>query len=238
MEWVLLTGGNSSLGFSVAKHLSSCFNLVISVRDAEKFQQKFQELKSINPNILLWICDFEKDEIQVSFKKFLQENEIKINHFVNFSGMFAVSPLRLLKSDVLDKMFRVNIFSAIEISSVLAQKPYRTELKNILFISTISTIRGNAGYSTYASSKSALHGLARSLSVELAPTKVNTIVLGAVKTEKTKDILKDKEEYLNEHIPLGLANEEVLNPWLEFLLTKSTWMTGQEIIVDGGATVL
>lgn len=238
MEWVLLTGGNSSLGFSVAKHLSTSFNLVVSVRDVGKFQLKLQELKSINPNILLWICDFEKNEIQVSFKKFLQENEIKINHFVNFSGMFEVSPLRLLKSEVLDKMFKINVQSAIEISSVLAQKVYRSELKNVIFISTISAIRGNAGYSTYASSKSALHGFARSLSVELAPTKVNTIILGPVKTERTKDMLKDKEEYLNEHLPLGLANEDVLNPWLEFLLIHPTWMTGQEIVIDGGATVL
>ena len=122
--------------------------------------------------------------------------------------------------------------------SVLSKKEFRTHLNNVLFFSSISSIRGNAGYSVYASAKSALLGLMRSLAIELKPIKINAIILGAVKTKATEFIINEKEEYLNTHIPLGLAQDDVLNNWMLFLLEGKTWMTGQEIIIDGGATVL
>lgn len=238
MEWVLITGANSSIGFSIAKYLAPSFNLILAVRDEEKFQSKKEELLSLNKNCLVWSCDFEQNNISDSLKVFLQNNNLVIHHFICLSGFFSITPIRLLKPEIVEKSYRLNVQSALEISSLIAQKKYREHIKNILYISSISTIRGNAGYSLYASAKSALHGLAKSLSVEIAPTKVNTIILGPVKTEATQFILKEKEDYLNNHLPLGLASDDVLNHWIEFLLTKDTWMTGQEIIIDGGATVL
>lgn len=238
MEWVLITGASSSIGFSIAMQLRNQFNLLLAVRDKELFESKFSQLLEGNVNHLIWEVDFQLDDVANSFQKILELQAIKINHVIHASGYFSILPLRLLKSEAIENSYKINVLSIIGICSVLAKKNCKNSLKNILFISSISVIRGNSGYSLYSSAKSALHGFAKSLCVELKPTKVNTIVLGPVITEKTKALLEPKQEYLNSHLPLGLASAEILNPWVQFLLTQDTWMTGQEIIIDGGATAL
>ncbi|KQB44200.1 Oxidoreductase, short chain dehydrogenase/reductase family [Flavobacterium daejeonense] len=238
MEWVLITGASSSIGFSIAMQLRNQFNLLLAVRNEDLFKSKFSQLLEGNENHLIWEVDFQSDDVANSFQKILELQELKISHVVHASGYFSISPLRLLKSEEIENSYKVNVLSVVEICSILAKKDYKKNLKNILFISSISAIRGNSGYSLYSGAKSALHGFAKSLCVELKPTKVNTIILGPVITEKTKALLEPKQEYLNIHMPLGLASAEVLNPWVQFLLTQETWMTGQEIIIDGGATAL
>ena len=236
MEYVLLTGIISSIGSAIAISLSEKFGVILVGRNIEEMY--FIKSKLKGDCHFIWECDFLKDNVAESLKNFLQLNHVKPSHFLHLGGLFSLSTIRLQKKENTLQSFQINIFSAIEIISVLSKKDYRSNMKNILFFSSISSIRGKTGYSIYASAKSALHGLMKSLAIELNPVKVNTIILGAVLTKATESVLKDKQDFLNDHIPLGLANDDVLNDWVLFLLTSKTWMTGQEIIIDGGASVL
>lgn len=236
MEYVLLTGATSSIGTAIAVALSSKYEIVLAGRNLEELQLIHSKLEGTGH--LIWNCDFEKEIIAESLVTFLNSKSIKINHFLHLSGWFSVGPIRLQKNQDTQKSFQINVFSAIEIISVLSKKEFKQNLKNILFFSSISCIRGVSGYSIYASAKSALLGLMKSLAIELRPIKVNTIILGAVKTKATEYIINEKEEFLNNKIPLGLAQDTVLNSWMLFLLEGKTWITGQEIIIDGGATIL
>jgi NAD(P)-dependent dehydrogenase (short-subunit alcohol dehydrogenase family) len=236
MEYVLLTGSTSSIGKSIAMALSSKYSIILAGRNAS-------ELEEIKSNLngkdhLVWLCDFIKDDVAENLKSFLEINKIQPSHFLHLGGLFSVAAIRLQKKEETLKIFQINVFSAIEIMTVLSKKEYKSNLKNVLFFSSISTIRGKAGYSVYAAAKSALLGLMRSLAIELKPIKVNAIVLGAVKTKATESIINANEEQINNSIPLGIANHEILNHWMLFLLEGKTWMTGQEIIIDGGATIL
>lgn len=236
MEYVLVTGCTSSIGKSIATSLAGKYNLILAGKNASQIQELKANLGG--EGHLIWICDFLKDDIASSLSSFLKDNNVQPSHFLHLGGLFALSAIRLQKKEDTQNIFQINVFSAIEIMTVLSKKEYKLVLKNVLFFSSISTIRGKAGYSVYASAKSALLGLMRSLAVELQPTKVNAIVLGAVKTKATEFIIAENENILNQSIPLGLAEEDVLNHWMQFLLVGKTWMTGQEIVIDGGATVL
>jgi NAD(P)-dependent dehydrogenase (short-subunit alcohol dehydrogenase family) len=236
MEYVLLTGANSSIGTAIAITLSDKYAIILSGRNLDELKLTQSKLKGTGH--LIWKCDFLNENISESLISFLNSNSIKPDHFLHLGGWFSLSPIRLQKKQDTLKLFQINVFSAIEIISVLSKKEYKQNLKNILLFSSISSIRGITGYSVYAAAKSALLGLMKSLAIELVPIKVNTIVLGAVRTKTTEYIIKGKEEFLNNQIPLGLAKEEVLNEWMLFLLEGNTWMTGQKIIIDGGATVL
>lgn len=236
MEYIVLTGSTSSIGKSIAMALSCKYAIILAGRNASELDEMKSNLQGSGH--LVWLCDFETDAISESLKSFLDENKVMPSHFLHFGGLFSVVPIRLQKKGDTLKTFQINVFSAIEIMSVLSKKEYKTILKNVLFISSSSSIRGKAGYAVYASAKSALLGLMRSLAIELNPVKVNAIVLGAVKTKATQFITNENEEILNKSIPLGLAEADVLNHWMSFLLEGKTWMTGQEIRIDGGATVL
>lgn len=236
METILITGSTSSIGEELAISLSERYRIILSGRDITKLSNLKSKLCGVNH--LIWVCDFVNDNISLSLLEFLNKFQIKPNHFLHVGGDFSISPIRLQKKEKTIETFHINVFSAVEIVSVLSKKEFKKELKNIVFFSSISALRGKPGYAVYSAAKSSLIGLTKSLAIELNSIKVNCFVLGAIKTKATENILSEKEEILNSHIPLGLGKPNVLNDWVAFLLEKNNWMTGQELIIDGGATVL
>lgn len=236
MEYILLTGSTSSIGKSIAIALSARYSVILSGRNARELNEIKIELHG--EGHLVWQCDFLTDDISTSLKSFLDTNSVQPAHFLHLSGFLSIKPIRLQTKEETQKIFQINVFSAIEIMAILSRKEYKTTLKNVLFFSSISSIRGKSGYAVYAAAKGSLLALMRSLAIELKPIKINAIVLGAVKTKATLFLVNENEELYNNAIPLGLGQEDVLNHWMLFLLEGKTWMTGQEIIIDGGATVL
>jgi NAD(P)-dependent dehydrogenase (short-subunit alcohol dehydrogenase family) len=236
METVLITGSTSSIGEELAIFLSKKYRIILSGRDSAKLTNLKSKL--CGENHLMWVCDLINDKISESLFEFLNKFQITPTHFLHVGGDFSVSPIRLQKKEKTFQSFQVNVFSAIEIASVLSKKEFKKQLKNIIFFSSISALRGKPGYAVYSAAKSSLFGLTKSLAIELSPIKVNCFVLGAIMTKTTEDLLKDKEETLNSHIPLGLGNPNAVNDWITVLLEKNNWMTGQKLIIDGGSTAL
>jgi NAD(P)-dependent dehydrogenase (short-subunit alcohol dehydrogenase family) len=140
------------------------------------------------------------------------------------------------------QLFNVNVFSALEIIKPLMQKKVNQgTLRSITFISSVATRVGASGYSAYSASKGSVNGISLSLAVELAPTvRVNCILPGIVGTEmNTEHFAKPEfvESVLTTH-PLGLGKAEDVANAVDFLASdKARWITGQEIVVDGGRTV-
>lgn len=237
METILLTGVTSSIGEELAMFLSKKkYRIILSGRDFVQLENVSNRLDGNNH--LIWSCDFVNDNIKESLESFLRQFEIKPNHFLHVGGNFSISPIRLQKKEDTIRSFEVNVFSCIEIVSVLSKKEFKLDLRNILFFSSISAKRGKAGYAVYSAAKSSLIGLTKSLAIELNPIKVNCLIIGAIMTKATENIMKGKEEILSSQIPLGLSNSNVLNEWVFFMLEKNNWMTGQELLIDGGASVL
>jgi len=118
------------------------------------------------------------------------------------------------------------------------------KLKNIIFFSSIyglrvPTIRPIPA--NYITSKAAEIMLSKVLAVELPHIKINTIILGGVKSER-KAASQDQDflDKYNKHTILGhmVFPSEILGK-VDFLLSKeSDGMTGQQIILDGGYTLL
>ncbi len=102
---------------------------------------------------------------------------------------------------------------------------------------------GSSANASYAMSKSALHGLVKSLAVELASKniRVNSIIPGFIKTKMLSEVSSGfGEDYLNNisdlHL-LGLGStEDIANAAIFLLSDMSKWVTGTELIVDGGFT--
>jgi short-subunit dehydrogenase len=235
MEFVLITGVTSSIGESIALDLSNKFSIVLSGRSSENLINLKNRLKG--DNHLIWECDLIENNITSSLENFLKNHKIKLSHFLHLGGEFSISPIRLQTKSNIFNSFQINVFSAIEIISVLSKLEHRKNLKNILFFSSISTKKGYSGYSVYSSAKSSLTGLTKSLAIELKPTKINCLVLGPIQTSRTLSFIQNNIDNINNIIPLGIANSDVLTQWVSFFLQKNNWMTGQEIIIDGGATI-
>ena len=98
-----------------------------------------------------------------------------------------------------------------------------------------------AGRSAYSASKFGLFGLSRALALEVAAKNVlvNCVAPGVVDTELTRTVLGEKGiAELVDRIPVGrLARPEEIARYIRFLASEeNTYMTGQNIVVDGGFT--
>ena len=113
-----------------------------------------------------------------------------------------------------------------------------------MLISSISGIIARMGLSAYAASKGALMSAARVMALEMSSreTRVNTVSPGTILTpmmEKALDEMGEEErKKRNEGFPLGLGKTtDISNVCIYLLSDASRWVTGQNIIVDGGYTI-
>ncbi len=234
-NYTLVTAATSSMALNLIQKTSNNKKLIIHARSEEVLNEKLPIL-SRNPNIKKWICDFsEVENIKSSLSNLLLSNEITIDEFVHFAGILGIGAVKNIPIQTSKKIFDVNFFSALEIIKVLISNTNKKSVKNIVLISALSSLFGDKGNSLYVASKSALDGLVRSLSLELAPqTRINSILPGGVYTHMTSKVMeKDSKLLINN--PLGAGNISDVTDFVEFLLSdKSRWITGQNLVIDGG----
>jgi NAD(P)-dependent dehydrogenase (short-subunit alcohol dehydrogenase family) len=148
------------------------------------------------------------------------------------------------KPEKMEEFFHVNVHSAFNLTRIITKPSgISEEGASIVFISSVMGIVGENGKSLYSMTKGALIAGARSLAIELAPRniRVNCISPGVVVSPMSKGAVYSKdEESLNKikglH-PLGLGHtEDVANACIYLLSDASRWVTGTNMVVDGGYT--
>jgi NAD(P)-dependent dehydrogenase (short-subunit alcohol dehydrogenase family) len=211
-------------------------------RNADRLQQTLTSCANPDQHIV-WGYDLGNvPNLADSLGKVITARDIAIDCFVHAAGILKILPVRSANYKVLEEVLNTNLVSAFEIISLLAKRRVnQQQLKNVVFISSIVSEFGAPGFSMYAASKCALDGLMRSLAVELAPNvRVNSILPGGFRTPMTEAMLSDPivEDKLVRDYPLGLGQIEDVVDAADFLTSdRSRWITGHQLVVDGGRSV-
>lgn len=168
----------------------------------------------------------------------------KLDGFVHAAGIEKTLPVKLLTTDDYEHIFKVNTLSAFEFIRLLSNKKYFKDKGHIVLISSITSVIGRNGVTAYAASKGALVSAIRAMALEFSKKEicVNSISPGTVLTPLMENFLSTlSEEDYNKRIsgfPLGIGKPEDISNICVFLLSDaSRWITGQNIIVDGGYTI-
>ena len=236
----LVTGASSGIGRAIAIRLSSECKLLLHGRDEARLEQTRQLCQGSGH--LLWRYDLKNvGGVHDDLAALLAEKQIAIECFIHSAGMVTILPSRGISHNQTQEIFNVNVFAAIEIVAALLKKRVNQHrLRNILLISSIWSQFGSRGYSLYSASKGALDAWMRSLAVELAPTiRVNSLVLGAITTPMAEGGFADPEIVANlaKQYPLGTGLPEDAAEVAAFVVSdKARWITGQQLVVDGGRT--
>jgi NAD(P)-dependent dehydrogenase (short-subunit alcohol dehydrogenase family) len=171
----------------------------------------------------------------------LARTKMSLNGFVHCVGISKPVPLRLASDVVIDQTFNTNLMSMIFLLRDLL-KANRLEVgASIIFMSSIASLTGTQGTVLYSSSKAALMGAVRPLAVELSRKKmrINSVAPAVVKTEIWT---ADQEAWLQkqrDNYPLGLGEAiDVANAVAFLLSDASAFMTGTEMVLDGGCTYI
>jgi len=237
----IVTGATSGIGLDMIKVLSTLnANLIITYRNEEK-------LKSItnNPNIkLLKSINVDLENINTIFSslEIIKTLGKKIDGFVHCAGIAEPRPIQLMNLDYYNRMFSVNLFSFFEIIRFLTKSNLLSSKSSIVAISSIASEYGDKAKALYAASKGALNSSVKSFAKELLSrgTRVNSVVAGFIKTDMYGEYIKtmgeDKiNDYIKHHQYLGLGEtSDVINTVIFLLSEYSKFITGTNLIVDGG----
>lgn len=239
MGYTLVTGASSGIGEGVVLALSKSDQLILCGRNKDKLEAVRQKCH-LPDNHLIWNCDLSTGRMNIFrlLSEFLLNNNIVVERVVHCAGCTKILPFRNFTPQYVDDIFNTNLFSIIEILRVLLKKDNKGALKNIVLISGLWSIRGDIGNSIYAASKGALNSLVYTLAQELSPkVRINAISPGAVLTPMIEQLLSndDFRDNVLKDYPLGCGTIEDIVNYITFLLSdKSRWVTGQNIVIDGG----
>ena len=141
----------------------------------------------------------------------------------------------------LEAIFRVNVFSAFYLVREALPFLGRTGRGNVIFIGSTAGQRGEAGHGNYAATKGALHSLAMSLAVELAPkVRVNIVSPGWVRTPMADEVLSEAGADIAGALPNRRVGEveDVVHAVLYLASEASGHILGEDLGVSGGALLV
>lgn len=237
---ILVTGATSGIGLEVCKQIHLAGGNFIGLGRNTKVLEQFILENNINNSYCKTLDVSDKDSITN-----LIDSIEKIDGFVHSAGIVENNPIQFFNNDLYEKIRSVNLDSVLVFLSQLLRKKKFNKPASIVFVSSISGLYGMKGNGLYGITKASLSIMAKTYANELSSKKirVNTVAPGMVNTQITLDagvflsdevINEDKKKY-----PLGYGEPEDIALPIVFLLSDaSKWITGQDIVLDGGRTAI
>jgi 3-oxoacyl-[acyl-carrier protein] reductase len=238
-QTVLVTGATKGIGKSVAELFVNRGAQVIATGTSEiaPYSPFFNQSDG---QVIYCQADFSTRE---GINMFLQKLKKlpKIDVCVNNAGINILSSVGEVKEEDYDKMLSINLNAPFSICKQVVSFMMDQRYGRIVNIASIWSVLSRARRTTYSITKNGIVGLTKNLSVELASygIMVNAVSPGFTLTELTKKNLSNEEiEKLSNEIPVGRLSEpiEVANLILFLCSRENSYLTGQNIIIDGGFT--
>lgn len=234
---VLVTGASSGIGRATAIECSRLgAKVVITARHEERLKETLSALEGDGHQLIL--CEMTSDDDLTN----LVETVPVLDGLVCNAGINKLVPIRQLKAEDLNHIFEVNTFSSIILLQKLMKKKKLAEDASVVYTSSISGIGAAAvGESMYIASKGALSAFVKAAALECSKKgiRVNAVCPGMVKTEMSDayDLNEGDNEDLKNY-PLGRYANPVDIAWaiIYLLSNASSWVTGTNLVVDGGLT--
>jgi NAD(P)-dependent dehydrogenase (short-subunit alcohol dehydrogenase family) len=164
----------------------------------------------------------------------------QLNIAINSAGINVRNPIDRISLSEWEMVQRTNSTGAFLFARTMHPRLARAEWGRLIHVTSIFSSRSFPGRTSYASSKGALLQLTRTLALEWAGEgiTVNAISPGPIATEMMQPVIDDpqRSEEFRRRIPMGRFGEprEVLTAALYLASRSSSFVTGSEVVVDGG----
>ncbi len=236
----VVTGATSGIGKKIALDLAEHGAQVLAIG---RRKERLDALKDNFPgNIFTAVIDVNDfSTLKIELEKFGEKG--KIDGSVHAAGINKFTPLRAFNWKDAENIIKTSLYAGIELIRILSSQKLSAIKSSHVIIASVAGIKGEVGFTAYSAAKSAVIGAARSMAVELAikDIRVNTITPGWLPTEMTDAIearYPGKLETIKLLHPLGIGSVEDISNLLMFLLSEeSKWITGSNIVIDGGYSI-
>lgn len=236
---ILVTGASSGIGRGIA---IACAQMGAKVILGGRNRQRLEETLSMmeGDGHIISVADLAKEE-ELSM---LAESLPELQGWVNSAGIPKVCPIKHFTKKDIDEIFNVNITSSMMLLSMLVKMKKLKRGASVVFISAVTgAFVGSRGDTSYCATKGAVNGFMKGAALEMAPQgiRINSINPGLVPTnilslansiageEHHTEIMLDKYPLRRLGTP-----EDIANGAIYLLSDASSWVTGINLVIDGG----
>lgn len=239
-QFVLITGSTRGIGKETAKLFLKCNASVIITGTAKSADAELLDELSALGNIYYEPADFLSDNGISDFISRLEKYE-RIDVCVNNAGINLLNPIEEITDKDYQDVLSVNLDAPVKICRYLAGRMKSQNYGRIVNVASIWSVITRPSRGVYSITKNAIIGLTQTMGVELASSGVivNAISPGFTLTELTKTTNTEEQlDQISKKIPIHrLADPIEMGYTILFLCSKeNSYMTGQNIVVDGGFT--
>ena len=238
----VVTGACGGMGLEISKNLSNNNVLVLMVDLKEPPKGFLKENKNCTYK-KIDVTNFSK--LKTSIEKFYNKNK-QIDYLINTTGVLWFNKdisSTDINPKVWDKVYEINLKSMVYLSKIIIPKMKKNKFGSMVHISSVDALSGDdKPQDAYGSSKAAMIRLSKSLAIQFASNNIrsNCILPGPIDTSMQKRWKKNvlAKRRLEKIIPLNRVGKpkDISNTIMFLLSDQSNYITGTEIIVDGGIT--
>ena len=242
----LITGATSGIGFELVKLFAAdSIDLLLVSRNRKKLLEiKKLTIQEYKINVDIFACDLAVPNSASKVLEFCLLNKIRIDYLVNTTGVLwfdkDVSAVNI-DDKVWDKVFQINLKSMVFLSKLVVPKMMKNKFGSMVHISSIDALSGDdKPQDAYGASKAAMIRLSKSFAIQFAQNKIrsNIILPGPIETGMQVRWKKDPKakKNLEKLIPLNKVGkpDDISNASMFLLSDQASYITGTELIVDGG----
>lgn len=237
----IVTGASRGLGKAMATGLARAGANVV-VADILDVNETVEEIKKLGREAVGIKVDVSKKEdvermVQQTIEKFG-----KVDILVNNAGIFRMAPAETMKEEDWDKVIAVNLKGQFLCAQEVGKRMIKQKSGKIINMASVAGKLAFAQSAAYNASKAGVILMTKTLAAEWGKynIQVNAVCPGVFATPMTEDFLKDKNflQMIKRRVPLARYGEpEELIGAAIFLSSKaSDYMTGHELVIDGGWT--
>ena len=236
---VIITGGTRGIGKSLV-HIFNDVGANVIITGTKKYNSVNFDFLRNNSRIQYNQLDYLSDKSVKQFIRLVSALD-RVDVLINNAGVNKIDTISEISIDDWDWMNTINLKGPFLLTQVVSEIMKNQKSGKIINIASIFSVISKVKRAVYSATKWGLIGFTKAVALELAPfnIQVNAVSPGFVDTDLTRKILGlENMKQLEETIPQGrLANpDEIANVVLFLCSAQNTYITGQNIVVDGGFT--
>jgi len=241
---IVVTGGSRGIGLEIARELIAQKAKVVICGRKQDSLDAAQEMLGAE-NVMTVQAHIAKEEDVEALFSTVMDRYARLDVLINNVGMNLMTPfIADTEFSLWQKIIETNLSGTFLCSRRASQIMRNQQSGKIVNVSSIAGRKASPGMGIYGIAKAGIEMLTKVLASELAPfnIQVNAVAPSMVRTEFSKPFWSNPDlyEHIVKTIPLGRIAEpmDVVHPVLFLASDAAGFITGQTIVVDGGATAI
>lgn len=236
-ENFVVTGASSGMGKEIVTKLVAYGANVLAIARNINALNELRDLSLTHIEIAS-VDVTDKDKLENIVKKYVSEKG-KLKGAVHCAGIEGLTPIRGYDDELANSIFNISFWGGVYLAQIVNKKKNSVAGCSTVLFSSSAAATGKKSMFAYSASKAAMNTAIKSFAKEIAGNgnRINTVMPGWVKTNMTMKAAENNvipESILNQHL-LGIGEPKDVAEVVLFLLSDaSSWITGANLVVDGG----